>query len=235
MVGIYKITNPNGKIYIGQSINIESRKRVYSYFDSYKNSIGPVLKNSFKKYGIENHIFEVIEECNLDILDERETYWKQYYLDQMNGDWKRVMFCNLYDTGGGPLSEKTKQKISKSKTGTSGWEKGKTRGKEFGEKISSHLDRNKKIGEGNKGKKKPQVGVKLQGIPKTDQHKQNISNSSRGKIRNNKHILQYDMEGNFIKEWISRTEAKKWLGSGDIAGCLSGKQKQAGGFIWKYK
>jgi len=29
MVGIYKITNPNGKIYIGQSINIESRKRVY--------------------------------------------------------------------------------------------------------------------------------------------------------------------------------------------------------------
>jgi group I intron endonuclease len=235
MVGIYKITNPNGKIYIGQSINIESRKRVYSYFDSYKNSIGPVLTNSFKKYGFENHIFEVIEECNLDILDERETYWKQYYLDQMNGDWKRVMFCNLHDTGGGPLSEKTKQKISKSKTGTSGWEKGKTRGKEFGEKISSHLDRNKKIGEGNKGKKKPQVGVKLQGIPKTDQHKQNISNSSRGKIRNNKHILQYDIKGNFIKEWISRTEAKKWLGSGDIAGCLSGKQKQAGGFIWKYK
>ena len=235
MIGIYKITNPNGKIYIGQSINIESRKRVYSYFNSYKNSIGPVLTNSFKKYGFENHVFEVIEECDLNLLDERETYWKQYYLDQMDGNWKQVMFCNLHDTGGGPLSEEIKQKISKSKTGTSGWKKGKTRGKEFGEKISSHPYRNKKIGEGNKGKKKPQVGVKLQGIPKTDQHKQNISNSSRGKIRNNKHILQYDMEGNFIKEWISRTEAKKWLGSGDIAGCLSGKQKQAGGFIWKYK
>ena len=54
-------------------------------------------------------------------------------------------------------------------------------------------------------------------------------------IRNNKPILQYDLDNNFIKEWISRTEAKKWLGPGDISGCLLGKQKQAGGFIWKYK
>lgn len=235
MVGIYKITNPKGKIYIGQSINIESRKRVYFYFNSYKNSIGPVLTNSFKKYGFENHIFEVIEECSIEQLNERETYWKQYYLDQVKGNWKQVMFCNLHDTGGGPLSEITKQKISKSMTGKPSFWKGKTRGKEFGEKISSHPTRSKKISDGNKGKPKPQTGLKLQGIPKTEQHKQNISNSSRGKIRNNKPILQYDLKGNFIKEWISRTEAKKWLGSGDIAGCLSGKQKQAGGFIWKYK
>jgi hypothetical protein len=145
------------------------------------------------------------------------------------------MFCNLHDTGGGPLSEKTKQKISKSKMGTSGWTKGKSRGKEFGEKISSHPNRSKKISEGNKGKSKPQTGIKLQGIPKTEQHKQNISNSSKGKTRNNKPIVQYDLKGNFIKEWIGITEAKKWLGPGDIAGYLSGKQKQAGGFIWRYK
>lgn len=50
-----------------------------------------------------------------------------------------------------------------------------------------------------------------------------------------KPIIQYDLQGNFIKEWPSRSEAKRWLGSGDIAGCLAGKQKQAGGFIWKYK
>ena len=30
MIGIYKITNPSGKIYIGQSINIENRKKIYS-------------------------------------------------------------------------------------------------------------------------------------------------------------------------------------------------------------
>ena len=42
----------------------------------------------------------------------------------------------------------------------------------------------------------------------------------------NKPVLQFDKQGNFIKEWVGRTEAKKWLGPGDIAGCLSGKQKQ---------
>ena len=116
-----------------------------------------------------------------------------------------------------------------------GYPKGVKRPKEFGENIAANLERNKKIGESNKGKKKPQVGIKLQGIPKTEQHKQNISNSSKGKTRNNKPISQYNLEGNFVKEWISQTEAKKWLGSGDIAGCLSGKQKQAGSFVWCYK
>ena len=78
MVGIYKIINPKGKIYIGQSINIESRKRVYFYFNSYKNSIGPVLTNSFKKYGFENHIFEVIEECSIEQLNDFEYLNKKY-------------------------------------------------------------------------------------------------------------------------------------------------------------
>ena len=234
MIGIYKIINPNGKIYIGQSIDIESRKRVYKYCNSYTNSIGPILINSIRKHGWENHIHDIIEECSIDQLNERETYWKQYYLDQMDGDWKQVMFCDLYDNGGGPRSQKTKLKIAIGKMGTKGYPKGTKRPSNFGESIKSE-SRNKKISDGNKGKLKPQTGLKLQGIPKTEPHKQNISNSSRGKIRNNKPILQYDLDNNFIKEWISRTEAKKWLGSGDIAGCLLGKQKQAGGFIWKYK
>lgn len=234
MIGIYKITNPKGKIYIGQSINIESRKRIYSFFKSYKNSIGPKIYNSLSKYGWKNHIHEIIEECSLEQLNERETYWKQYYLNNFNKDWKHVLFCNLHDNGTGPLSNETKQKISIGNKGTKGYPKGVKRPSDFSEKIKSK-ERNKKIGEGNKGKKKPQVGIKLQGIPKTEQHKQNISISSKGKSRNNKPILQYDLEGNFIKEWFSRTEAKQWLGVGDIAGCLYGKQKQAGGFIWKYK
>jgi group I intron endonuclease len=234
MIGIYKITNPKGKIYIGQSINIEKRKRIYKFFKSYKNSIGPKIYNSLSKYGWENHIHEIIEECSIEILNKRETYWKQYYLTQFNENWKQVLFCDLYDNGTGPKSDATKLKISLGKIGTKGYPKGIKRPSSFGESIKSEF-RNKKIGEGNKGIKKPQTGIKLQGIPKTKQHKQNISNSNKGKTRNNKPILQYDLNDNFIKEWISRTEAKNWLKSGDIAGCLSGKQKQAGGYIWKYK
>ena len=33
MIGIYKITNPKGKIYIGQSINIENRFKVYKRYN----------------------------------------------------------------------------------------------------------------------------------------------------------------------------------------------------------
>ena len=228
---IYKITNPTGKIYIGCTIDWKRR------FSEYRrlSMVGQKkLYNSLKKYGWINHNYEIIEECSLELLSEKETHWKQYYLNQFNGDWTQVLFCNLYDTGGGPKSELTKQKMSEGKKGTKGYPKGVKRPLSFGENLKSE-ERNKKIGEGNKGKKKPQTGIKLQGIPKTEQHKQNISISSKGKTRNNKAIHQYDLEGNFIKEWISRTEAKKWLGPGDIAGCFSGRQKQAGGFIWVKK
>ena len=78
MIGIYKITNPSGKIYIGQTVNIEKR------FKEYKNihvTIRQQIKiyNSLKKYGSENHIFEIIEECLLEQLDEREIYRGVYY------------------------------------------------------------------------------------------------------------------------------------------------------------
>ena len=42
-----------------------------------------------------------------------------------------------------------------------------------------------------------------------------------------------DKDGNFIKEWESQAEAKRWIGKGDIQGCIDGRQKTAGGFIWK--
>lgn len=50
-------------------------------------------------------------------------------------------------------------------------------------------------------------------------------------------ILQYDLEGNFIKEWESVREAAKSLGMshGNISCVLKKKRKTAGGFIWKYK
>jgi group I intron endonuclease len=76
MIGIYKITNPKGKIYIGQSVDIRRRKRVYETH----NCKGQVrLYASIKKYGFNNHLFEVIEECNIEYLNERERYWQDFY------------------------------------------------------------------------------------------------------------------------------------------------------------
>ena len=48
MIGIYKITNPKGKIYIGQSTNIEER---WEKGHKYSSGWGVKLKNSLNKYG----------------------------------------------------------------------------------------------------------------------------------------------------------------------------------------
>jgi len=76
MIGIYKITNPNKKVYIGSSINIDNRLRHYRN-NSSKGQIK--LYNSIKKYGWENHSVEIIEECNIENLYERERYYGLLY------------------------------------------------------------------------------------------------------------------------------------------------------------
>jgi group I intron endonuclease len=82
MVGIYKITNPKGKIYIGQSINIERRFLEHKKLTQ-KGS--KKLFNSLKKYGHENHKFEVIEECLIEQLNEKEENFILLFNSHING------------------------------------------------------------------------------------------------------------------------------------------------------
>jgi hypothetical protein len=50
-------------------------------------------------------------------------------------------------------------------------------------------------------------------------------------------ILQFSSDGVFLREWESGIGAGKTLKihKNSISACLRGKQKTAGGFIWKYK
>lgn len=79
MIGIYKIQNKtNGKIYIGQSNDIRRRLKEHCYPEAYKRSRIPV-DTAIHKYGEENFVFEVVEECSLEQLNQREEFWIQYY------------------------------------------------------------------------------------------------------------------------------------------------------------
>lgn len=49
-----------------------------------------------------------------------------------------------------------------------------------------------------------------------------------------KPILQFDLDGNFVREWPSATDVGKEV-KGNICNCLKGKQKSAYGYKWKYK
>ena len=51
------------------------------------------------------------------------------------------------------------------------------------------------------------------------------------------HIMQYDLNDNFIKEWDCMNEASKKLNihQSSISLCCVGKRNKAGGFKWEYK
>jgi len=82
MVGIYKITNPKGKIYIGQSIDIDRRFKEYKKLQCAQSI---KLYNSLKKYTPENHTFEVIEECSIEQLNDKEEFYIKSFNSHING------------------------------------------------------------------------------------------------------------------------------------------------------
>ena len=80
--GVYKITNPINEVYIGQSIDIEYRfnTHITTHISSESK-----LQKSFRKYGTDNHIFEIIELCLESDLNYRERYWQEFYNSFENG------------------------------------------------------------------------------------------------------------------------------------------------------
>lgn len=104
--GIYKITSPLGRVYIGQSIDIHRR------WNSYKKLHGTVcsqkkLYRSLSKYRPENHLFEIIEECDKSMLNNREYHWQCFYdVTSDNG-----LNCLIVDPNENTLIKKSFHKI----------------------------------------------------------------------------------------------------------------------------
>lgn len=109
MIGIYKITSPKGRVYIGSSNNIENRLCSYKNLKC-KNQTR--VFNSIKAHGWDMHKFEVLEECSIEKLLERELYYgiKFNVLDREAG-----LNCRLPKAGEHYtyMCQETKDKISK--------------------------------------------------------------------------------------------------------------------------
>ena len=79
--GIYKITNiESQKCYVGQSVDLSSRWKQHI-----KRGVGAEAPTRNKLYSVmyelgpENFTFEVLEECDKSLLDEREKYYTDFY------------------------------------------------------------------------------------------------------------------------------------------------------------
>jgi group I intron endonuclease len=166
MTGIYKITSPTGRIYIGQSIDIDKRFSTYFQLNS-KTKSQIRLYRSFLKYGVNNHIFEVIKICEIDELNKEERYYQDLY-DVTKGG----LNCVLQETDclRRVLSDETKEKI---------------RIKNIGKKVSSkNIENTRKRMTGNKYN----LGRK-----KTDEEKKKISDTMKkiSKKENNNMFGKY--------------------------------------------
>ena len=224
--GIYKFTNKiNGKIYIGQSIDINARKRSHIN-DAYckgKDSNCP-FHQAIIKYGENGFNFEIIEECPKELLNEREKYWIQYYNSYHNGynaspggdncgersDGRALL---LYDLEGNFVKETYNIASTARELGV-GYQT-----------VYQLLQGTRKSTKGFQIKYK-----ESEDFPKTIEP----YNSRQG---GSFVVLQLDKNDNVLNEYKSVNEAARQTGCdcSTISKVCRGKLKTHGGFKWKYK
>ena len=182
MIGIYKILSPSNKIYIGQSVDIERRWKEYKNLYCINQR---KLYFSLKKHGVENHIFEILEECNENMLLERESYWKNFY---------KVLeipsLCCRIDGKGGKNSKETNKLISKGNTGISR-NKGIPKSEEHKKKLSEAVSNRIYTSERLENMKKSMIGKNVTPILCINDNK-SYSSIKEASIKYNLHPSSID-------------------------------------------
>jgi len=221
--GIYQILNlVDNKSYIGSSKDIHCRWKAHINKLKSNTHYNLHLQRSWNKYGEVNFKFTIIELVPVTKLKEKE----QFHID-ISLSYERKFGYNISPkANNSEMSEETKEKLRKANLG-------KKQSKETVEKRMR----------------------KIRGIPKTAEHRKKTGDANRGRkasekeIENNrlwhlgrtgelcpnsKKVFQYDLDGNFIKEFSSASEAYRINKINNITTCCTGVQKTAGKYFWTY-
>ena len=197
--GVYKITNlVNGKVYIGQSINIKNRWKDHINALNRNDSSCTLLQRAWNKYKQVNFSFEILELCSEDKLDDVEIKYIEFY-DSVNNGYNIELGGNTNKH----LSAETKQKISNAKCGMRHSEETKRKmsqsrmGENNGMYGKTHSEESKrKMSESKKGKpghacsEYQKECARLYNLGKvvSDETKKKISDANKGKIPYNKNL-----------------------------------------------
>jgi group I intron endonuclease len=240
---IYKAIGPigpNGKIYIGKSLQALHRRKIEHKSNAFNKNIGSTyyshFYNAIRNYGIDNFKWSILEDgIPVEFLNDREKYYiKKYntynigYNSTIGGDgsfgFKHSMESRAKmskSTEGQVVSQETREKLSKMR-------KGKRKTKEHIEKI-----RKANIGKIS-GKKHPNYGKKLS--------KEVIQKSKRTK-RTKQELIQkpffvFDKDtGCLIGEWKTMAQCVEDLNLTQslLYKCLKKERKSHKGYVFEYK
>lgn len=111
---VYKITNPNGREYIGVTSQINKR---INHYKKASNKSQTLIMRSIKKYGWDSHFFSILDEmyCNTSAALSKEIFWIRSHMSNFS-KYPEMKGMNLTDGGEGALgyklSEEAKKKLS---------------------------------------------------------------------------------------------------------------------------
>ena len=190
MIGIYKIINPKGKVYIGQTIDYDRRLRHYRLL---KCKQQPKLYASLVEYGYSNHKVSLIKECAIEELTKWERHFQEMYKSVGTNGLNCILVKDEHFTGG--HSEESKKKISDSLKGRNFTNKHKENISEANRNRIITEEHRINLGNGNRGRKfsdewKAKMSQSKLGVKKTDEVKNKISESLKGRTFSEEHKLK---------------------------------------------
>jgi len=194
MIGIYKITNIiNNKCYIGSSVDIVGRWYHHKTTLKFNKHHSIKLQRSYNKYGSDNFKYEIVEECETELLLIREEYYINLF-DCYNNGYNFSIPSNCVMLGR-HHSEETKEILREKSKGNknrlnmtfSDESKKKISDKLKGRKLSDETKLNMSKGQKNRIysdedlKKITEINKSRIGIPLSDEHKLKLSLAKVGK------------------------------------------------------
>lgn len=114
--GVYRIRNTvDGKVYVGSAIDIARREEMHFRDLRTGRHRNLYLQRAFVKYGVSAFVLDVLEECTVEVLIERERSWMETLgaLDRQRG--YNIMPAGEFRNDWTPES---RAKLSRSKRGT---------------------------------------------------------------------------------------------------------------------
>jgi group I intron endonuclease len=192
IVGIYCIENLiNHKKYVGQAQDIcdrwsDHRKELRGNYSKCS-----ALQNAWNKYGEENFKFWIVFECEINLLDEAETFYMQNLCTHVSRWGYNVFWGGRHGMRGIKQSEESNEKRSKSEIGD--------KNHFFGKK---HTDEAKKlISKARAGVPNNQAGTKKRNVKSSSKHIGAYLNKGKAKWESYIHTIDGQLYlGTFLTE-----------------------------------